>query len=147
MNSLILRAATRLLTGLILIFSIYLLLRGHNLPGGGFVGGLLGGIAFALYGMAFGTDAVRRTLKVDPRAIALFGVLAATAAGILPAFADRPFLTGLWHFIGATPDNPKGLPLGTALLFDIGVYLVVSGAIVTMMLGLEDEDRELERDN
>ena len=143
MDSIILRAATRLLTGLILMFSVYLLLRGHNLPGGGFVGGLFAGIAFSLYGIAFGTEAMRDALKLDPRAIALLGVVAALIAGLMPVATGEPFLTGLWLFLGATPEDPKGIPIGTALLFDIGVYLVVAGAVAAMMLALEEEDRDL----
>ena len=58
MNSLILNTATRFLVALMLVFSIYLLWRGHNEPGGGFVGGLIAAIGFALYAIAYGPAAV-----------------------------------------------------------------------------------------
>ena len=137
MDSLILRTATRLIVALMLIFSLFLLWRGHNLPGGGFIGSLVAATAFALYAMACGPAAVRSALRVDPRVIAGLGLLVAMIAGILAAFAGDPFLTGLWskpEFGGAV------LPLGTPLLFDIGVYLTVLGAVLSIMLALEERE-------
>ena len=138
MNSVILRTISRFLVGLMLLFSIFLLLRGHNEPGGGFIGGLVAAAGIIVYGIADGPAAVRDILRVDPRAIAMVGLLAAIAAGLIAAFAGAPFLTGLWTFIGATPDD-KGLAIGTPLLFDIGVYLVVVGGVLGMVVALEEE--------
>lgn len=138
MNSLILRTVSRFLVGLMLLFSIFLLLRGHNEPGGGFIGGLVAAAGIIVYGIADGPAAVRDILRVDPRAIAMVGLIAAIVAGLIAAFAGAPFLTGLWTFIGATPDD-KGLAIGTPLLFDIGVYLVVVGGVLGMVIALEEE--------
>ncbi|MGI9510927.1 MAG: Na+/H+ antiporter subunit B [Geminicoccaceae bacterium] len=138
MNSVILRTVGRFLVGLMLLFSIFLLLRGHNEPGGGFIGGLVAAAGIIVYGIADGPTAVRRILRVDPRAIAMVGLLAAIVAGLLAALASASFLTGLWIFIGATADD-KGLALGTPLLFDIGVYLVVVGGVLGMVVALEEE--------
>lgn len=138
MNSLILRTVSRFLVGLMLLFSIFLLLRGHNDPGGGFIGGLVAAAGIIVYGIADGPAAVRRILRIDPRAIAMAGLLAAIIAGLIAALAGAPFLTGIWTFIGATPTE-KGLALGTPLLFDIGVYLVVVGGVVGMVMALEEE--------
>ena len=138
MNSLILGSATRLLVALMLLFSVYMLLRGHNDPGGGFIGGLIAAIGFALYAMAHGPAAARRALRLDPRVIAVAGVGLALTAGLLPALAGGDFFTGLWWFVGASKED-KGLPLSTVLLFDIGVYLVVVGAVLTLVLALEEE--------
>lgn len=138
MNSLILRTVSRFLVGLMLLFSIFLLLRGHNEPGGGFIGGLVAAAGIIVYGIADGPAAVRRILRIDPRAIAMAGLLAAIIAGLIPVLAAAPFLTGIWTFIDATPDD-KGLALGTPLLFDIGVYLVVVGGVVGMVMALEEE--------
>ncbi len=138
MNSVILRTVSRFLVGLMLLFSIFLLLRGHNEPGGGFIGGLVAAAGLIVYGFADGPAAVRRILRIDPRAIAMFGLLAALLAGLMSAIAGVPFLTGLWTFIGATPGD-KGLAIGTPLLFDIGVYLVVVGGVLGMVLALEEE--------
>ena len=138
MNSLILNAATRLLVALMLLFSIYMLLRGHNEPGGGFIGGLIAAIGFALYAMAHGTAATRRALRLDPAAIAMIGLGIALLAGLAAALAGDPFFTGQWWFVGAEAGS-KGLPLSTVLLFDIGGYLVVVGAVLTIVLTLEEE--------
>ncbi len=138
MNSLILRTISRFLVGLMLLFSIFLLLRGHNEPGGGFIGGLVAAAGIIVYGIADGPAAVRRILRIDPRAIAMAGLLAAIAAGLIAALTGAPFLTGLWTFIGATPGD-KGLALGTPLLFDVGVYLVVVGGVLGMVIALEEE--------
>ena len=138
MNSLIFVTVSRFLIGLMLLFSIFLLLRGHNEPGGGFIGGLVAAAGVIVYGIAAGPAAVRRILRIDPRAIAMIGLLMAIIAGLIAAFASAPFLTGIWTFIGATSTD-KGLALGTPLLFDIGVYLVVVGGVLGMVVALEEE--------
>ena len=137
MTSLILGTATRLLVPLMLVFSLYLLWRGHNEPGGGFVGGLIAAIGFALYALGRGTAALREALRVDPRSIAMVGLAMAVAAGLLAALTGDAFLTGLWW----RPTIGDGyLPLGTPLLFDVGVYLVVVGGVLTLLLALEEDD-------
>ena len=138
MNSLILSAATRLLVGLMLLFSLYMLLRGHNEPGGGFIGGLIAAIGFALYATAHGTDAARRALRLDPATIAMAGLGIGLLAGLMAALDGEALFTGQWWFVGGD-EASKGLPLSTVLLFDIGVYLVVVGAVLTLVLTLEEE--------
>jgi multicomponent Na+:H+ antiporter subunit B len=137
-NSIILNAATRLLTALLLLFSVYMLLRGHNLPGGGFIGGLIGSTGFILYAIAQGSAATRETLKYEPQNIAMIGLGIALGAGVYPVFFGDAFFTGQWWFIG---DFASGdyIPISSVLFFDIGVYLVVFGAILTLVLALEDE--------
>ena len=126
--SLLLRIATRYLFPLLLLFSLFLLLRGHHAPGGGFVGGLTAAAAFALYLLAFGTAAARRRLRVAPQTVIGAGLLLAGVSG-LPALADgRPYLTSVW--VGA---------LGTPLLFDVGVYLLVVGIVLLMLFALAEE--------
>lgn len=138
MSSLILQAATRVLVALMLLFSVYMLLRGHNEPGGGFIGGLIAAIGFALFAIAHGTTKARRALRIDPRSIAMAGLGTTIAAGLASALIGDPPFTGQWWFIGAQPGS-KGLPLGTVLLFDIGVYLVVIGAVLTFVFALEED--------
>ena len=70
MHSLILKVATRLLVGLILVFAVYLLFRGHNAPGGGFVAALVAGTGFALAAVSEGPAVVRRAIRIDPERIA-----------------------------------------------------------------------------
>lgn len=136
MNSLILATVSRPLTALLLVFSIFLLLRGHNLPGGGFAGGLVAASAFVLHGLAAGFPAARRMLWFDPRTIMALGLLVAAASGFLGFFYDLPFLTGLWD---KTPLPVVG-KLGTPLLFDTGVYLLVLGMSCLVVFALGEDD-------
>jgi multicomponent Na+:H+ antiporter subunit B len=141
MNSIILTAATRLLVSLLLLFSVYMLLRGHNLPGGGFIGGLIGATGFVLHAIAMGAEATRAALRYEPQNIAMVGLGVALAAGVYAVFFRDAFCTGQWWFAGADPNDPddKGLPISSVLVFDIGVYLVVFGSILTLVLALEEE--------
>ncbi len=132
MSTLILRTASRMLTALLLLVSVYLLWRGHNEPGGGFVGGLTAAAAFILVAMAEGWRVARRALGVDARLLALIGLAIAAVAGLLAGPLGLPFLTGLWW-------KEAGLPLGTPLLFDIGVYLAVMGSVLTIAFAVERE--------
>jgi multicomponent Na+:H+ antiporter subunit B len=137
MNTLIFRTTAPFLTALMLLFSVFVLLRGHNAPGGGFIGGLIAASALAIYGIACGVEAVRRAIVFHPLAIAGFGLLAATVAGLLSVVFSVPFMTGLWVY-----PNLFGVevPLSSVLLFDIGVYLVVGGAITSIALALEEHE-------
>ncbi|MGB3555684.1 MAG: Na+/H+ antiporter subunit B [Jannaschia sp.] len=137
-SSLIVRAATRLLVGLLLMFSVWMLLRGHNQPGGGFIGGLIGATGFILYAIAHGCRSAREALRLEPQTIAMAGLGIALAAGIAAYLFGDALFTGQWLFIGAT-ETDKGLPLSTVLIFDIGVYLVVLGSVLTLVLALEEE--------
>lgn len=137
MGTLILKTATRLLTGLILVFSLYLLLRGHHHPGGGFAGALVAGTAFALFAISDGARALRRAVRIDPRLITAVGLLTAVAAGMAAFIQNRPFLTGLWWPSGSGGESHA--LIGTPLIFDIGVYLTVLGTILTLVLALEEE--------
>lgn len=139
MNSVILQAAARLLTGLILLFSIYILMRGHNESGGGFIGALIASAGFAFYSFAYGPEMVRKSLPLDPKYICLFGLGAGVLAGLMGMVAGAPFLTGLWSEAYVAGDSDW--PISTILLFDIGVYLVVVGAVLTMLLALEEDIR------
>ncbi len=129
MNTLIFRTMAPILSGLMLLFSLVVLLRGHNDPGGGFIGGLIAASGAAVYGMARGVGEVRRLLRVNPIAIAGFGVVLAGASGLLSLLFGVPFLTALW-----LPANLFGVPG----LFDIGVYCVVFGTLTAIALALED---------
>ena len=138
MNSIILRAGTRYLVGLLILFSIYMLLRGHNEPGGGFIGGLIGATGFVLYALGCSTSEAREALRIEPQTIAMVGLGVALAAGLAAALFGDPLFTGQWLFINETEDD-KGIPLSTVLVFDIGVYLVVFGSILTLVFAMEEE--------
>lgn len=138
MNSIILTAATRIIVALLIVFSLFMLLRGHNEPGGGFIGGLIGATAFVLYAIACGTGEARRALRVSPENVAVAGLGIALLGGLMAGLFAEPLFTGQWLFIGAT-ETEKGLPLSSVLVFDVGVYLVVMGAILTLVFALEEE--------
>lgn len=131
MTSLILRTADRVLMPLLLLFAVFLLLRGHNQPGGGFVAGLVVSAAFALHAMAYGVDAARRALLVAPSRLFGVGLLVALVSGLIAVFTGRPFLTALWII------DP--IAVGTPLLFDMGVFLVVTGVVLTMIFTLAED--------
>ncbi|KIC44927.1 Na+/H+ antiporter subunit B [Tateyamaria sp. ANG-S1] len=138
MNSIILRVGTRYLCGLLVLFSLYMLIRGHNEPGGGFIGGLIGSTGFVLFALACGTADARNALKIMPQNIAMGGLGIALLAGIFAAFFGDALFTGQWLFINETPDD-KGIPISTVLFFDIGVYLVVFGSILSIVFAMEEE--------
>mgnify|MGYP005839928507 CR=1 FL=1 len=134
MHSLILVAATRFSVALLLVFSVFTLFRGHNEPGGGFIGGLLAAAALSLHGLAFGKSETRRLIRVSPKLIAGAGLGLCTLSGCLALLWGRPFMTGLWMKL-AIPGVGK---LSSVLLFDIGVYLVVMGTTILMILALAE---------
>jgi len=138
MRTVIFRTIAPYLTSLMVLFSVFVLLRGHNEPGGGFIGGLIAASAFAIYGIACGVAPVRRAIRFHPMAISAFGLFLGGLAGLPSILQQVPFLTGLWWF-------PKlfgvELALSTPMVFDIGVYFVVVGSITSIALALEEPDR------
>jgi len=136
MSSLILKTATRLLVGLILTFSVYLLMRGHNAPGGGFAAALVASTGFALFAIAEGPAVVRRALRIVPQKIAMSGLSLALVSGLAAIAVGRPFLTGMWWIWERKQDS--ALAIGTPLFFDMGVFLAVLGTILTLILALEE---------
>ncbi len=138
MNSLILHTTARFLLPLLLLFSIFVLLRGHDEPGGGFIAGLVGAVGFALYMFAFDAKSTKALLVAPPQVIVGVGLLAATLSGVLPIFEGLPFFTALWW--------PVELPgfgevkFSTPLIFDIGVYLVVLGSVMKIVLALAEAE-------
>lgn len=120
---------------LLLVFSVFILLRGHYLPGGGFVGGLIASIAFVLHAFANGLEDTRVLIKFHPGFLMPTGLAVAFLSGISPMIASgKPFLTGLWY--------DEAIPvvgnLGSALFFDIGVYLVVLGVTLTIIFTISE---------
>ena len=161
----IFRTAARLLMPLLLLFAVFLLLRGHNEPGGGFVGGLVAAAAFALYAIAFGVQRARQALLVNPLTLLGTGLLIALASG-LPASASRAaILDGAVAFRaggtrnsrpvrrrrvpgrrGSRPDDdlqPGGgglmellLAVASAVLYAAGIYLMLRRRLVQLIIGL-----------
>ncbi|GAA4427594.1 Na+/H+ antiporter subunit B [Pontibacter saemangeumensis] len=180
MRTIIFSTAIRLLTPVFLLFSVYILIRGHNHPGGGFIGGLIGAIAFVFHVLAHGANATSRVffsltfyfyprqaghsrtryamqilnanirnrknsnqphqwnfvfLHVRPVYLMGLGLLLAVTSGTFSLVLQKPFMTGIWieheiPIIGA---------LGTPLLFDIGVYLLVMGMVLKLVFSMSKE--------
>ena len=139
MNTLIFRTMAPLIVVVMMMFAVFVLLRGHNEPGGGFIGGLIAAAAIAVYGMASGPDVVRRAIRLPPLSFAGLGVLLAAASGLLSLLVGAPFLTGLWSSlqVGGTE-----IALSTPMLFDIGVFFVVFGTVSAVSLALEDSGEQ-----
>jgi multicomponent Na+:H+ antiporter subunit A len=125
------RTAARLLMPLLLLFSVFLLLRGHNEPGGGFVGGLVAAAAFALYALAFGSRPARDALLVKPMTLIGLGLVMALCSGVPAVLLGQPFLTAQWRL------DP--VAFGTPVVFDVGVFLLVTGVVLMMIFSLAEE--------
>lgn len=139
MNYLILQAAARILKPLMILLSIFLLLRGHNEPGGGFSGGLMAGAAFCLNAIAFDPGSARRTLRFNPRHYMAFGLCLALLSGLASLGGGAAAFTGMW--MNLPVGGGEYFYVGTPLLFDLGVYFVVIGVVLTIFLGLLEENR------
>jgi multicomponent Na+:H+ antiporter subunit B len=135
MTSSILQTAARLLMPLLLLFAIFLLLRGHNQPGGGFVGGLVVAASFVLYAIAFGVHAARRALLVGPSRLLGVGLLVALLSGLPAVVIGQPFMTALWTTVDA---GTVMFAVGTPLVFDVGVFLAVIGVVLTIVFTLAE---------
>ncbi len=137
MNTVIFRTVAPWIAAIMIVFSVFVLLRGHNEPGGGFIGGLIAASSIAIYGIGASVTEVRRAMKIDPLAFAGFGVLLAGGSGLVSAFRGEPFMTSQWlSFVFGGSD----VTLSTPMVFDIGVYFVVFGTISAVALALEEPE-------
>ena len=137
MTSLILATIARPMLPVLLLFSFFLLIRGHNLPGGGFAGGLVGAAAIILQMLAYDVKTARRILIVDPRTFLCLGLGLALSSGLLPLLWGAPFMTS--RFVHLDLPLIGTLDLGLPTIFDAGVYLVVLGVVLLVVLGLAEE--------
>lgn len=135
MGSMLLRTSSSLLVGLLAVLSIFVLLRGHDAPGGGFAGGLLLAGAVAVKLLATGVTQARRTLRIHPRTLVGIGLATAGVAACMGPLTGRPLLAPV-----GGPHVADLAQLGSVLIFDIGVYLIVAGTAVTIMFSLVEED-------
>ena len=138
-RSVILETVVRLVFHTVLVFSLYLLFAGHNQPGGGFVGGLVGGLAFVLRYLAGGRDALNEAVRVDPAVPLGAGIVVASVTGMVAWLFGGAFLESAFR----TFDLPLlgEVKVTSPLAFDIGVYLVVVGLVLVLLrtLGAEAE--------
>lgn len=136
MNSFIFELAAKYLRPLLLAFSLFVLFRGHNAPGGGFIGGLLAGSGFFLYAMAFGIEKGRKKLISQPFISLMIGFILVFTSATAGLLTGNPLLTGLWTTISLAFIDLK---VGTPLLFDIGVYFIVTGVTVIITFLILEE--------
>lgn len=133
MRSVVLSIATRYLLPLLAVFALFLLVRGHEEPGGGFAAALVLSAAIGFYGLADGEEAIRQLVPM-PRVAVASGLIVALVAGGWPVLLGGVFFEGIWlpfevPIIG-------GVQLGTPVLFDVGICLVATGAVVEILVSL-----------
>ncbi|MEN0060460.1 MAG: hydrogen gas-evolving membrane-bound hydrogenase subunit E, partial [Bdellovibrio sp.] len=129
-SSPLLDKASRVLIPLLLTLSLYILWRGHNKPGGGFVGGLILAITTALHFFVYGRTLTLRRLKLSPSAWAALGLVVALISGSIgPLVSQEPFFSAQWLEVTTTA-------LGTPLLFDVGIYFLVFGICLHLLFYL-----------
>jgi multicomponent K+:H+ antiporter subunit A len=130
----ILAVISQSLLPLALLVSFYIFLRGHNMPGGGFIAGLITSVALIQQYIAHGVDWVKPRLKIEYQTLIALGVLIATLTGIGSWFFDRPFMTTWFDYF----DIPYigEIELASALIFDLGVYLTVIGSSLLILASL-----------
>lgn len=133
MPELYLRFLNRILTPVLLLLSLYLLLRGHNLPGGGFIAGLMAAAAFQLQILSRGHDRVRRTIGPYLNSGIGLGLAIAICSGIV-GLVDGFFFKGVWFSLNLPLLGY--LKIGTPVIFDLGVFLVVVSVATSYLLGL-----------
>jgi monovalent cation:proton antiporter len=136
-GSLILTTVTRLVFFVVLLFSLYLLLRGHNSPGGGFIAGVMTALGILLQSIASDLRYVRLVFRVEPRVLAGIGLMTSLTTGLVPMLLGYPFLTSTFGHV-----HVPGLgevEVASAFFFDLGVYCVVVGGSLLMMITLAEE--------
>ncbi len=131
--SIIFRAAVRVLVPMIVLVSLHIFWRGHNAPGGGFIGGLMAASGCLLYAMAMGTAKARQVFYFSPTSIIAVGLLFAATSGFL-GWGEKGA-----YFVGAWAEFPLIGYLGSPVLFDLGVYLLVLGFSMHVMFSLLEE--------
>lgn len=137
MKTIILQIALPYIRFFLIFFSIITLLRGHNFPGGGFIGGLMASGAFIFQALAWDVENSRKTLRISPSSLIGIGLLTAFISSLPGVLSGKPFLTGTWVKIQLFTDY--SLKLGSPLLFDIGVYFTVCGVVLMFIYTLMEE--------
>lgn len=130
----ILAAGAQTMVPTLMLFSVYLLVVGHDVPGGGFAGGLIASSALLLVFLTFGRRGLRRAFPIEPETAMGFGLALAIAAGVVGLMFGGTFLT--YEFVEWTVPVVGNIKVSTLLAFDLGVYIVVVGLVTTAILKL-----------
>ncbi len=136
-RSLILDVGVRTVFHTVLLLSLFFLFSGHNAPGGGFVGGLVAGAACVLQDVATGFDPSLRKTVVGPESVLGFGLLVAVVTGLAGLVGGAGFLES--GTVSAALPVIGTVKATSALVFDVGVYLVVLGVVLTIVERLGEE--------
>lgn len=135
MNTQILLISAPVIKPMFIILSLFVLYRGHNLPGGGFIGGLLAASGYVFYMMAYDVETTLQKMLISPLQLMALGLLLAFSSGLPAILHSEPFMTGQWLSF-------FGIKLGTPTLFDVGVYLTVLGVLVTVMGAILEKEKK-----
>lgn len=141
MNTLIFRTACRFIVPLSLIFSVFLYFKGHQTPGGGFVGGLVAAVALIIFRYAYGRQWLERLLPAPERTMIAVGLIFALITGVGALAFGLPFLSSNYGYIPlpSVDGGEEFFEWATVMLFDLGVYLVVAGVMLGMVDALASE--------
>jgi multicomponent Na+:H+ antiporter subunit B len=131
MISLILNRIVRVVVHIILLFSIFMLFKGHNEPGGGFIAGLMASVAIILIYITYDLQTVKKLMPVSYPAMIGLGLFFAAGTGLGAMILGYPFLTHTFDYFHIPLVGE--IELATALSFDIGVFLVVVGATLLII--------------
>jgi multicomponent Na+:H+ antiporter subunit B len=134
---LLLEYTARAIYWLMLVVSVWILLRGHNAPGGGFISGLVAVAATSLMAIVYGCDRARRAMPLSPIPLTGVGILLALVSGIPALLGNKPYLTHAWWTVDL---GFTSLKLSTVLVFDVGVYAAVWGAFTLYLLALLNDE-------
>lgn len=137
-NDMMFRVFIRLIAVVVVTFSIYLFFSGHNAPGGGFIGGLMTAIAILVLYLVFGSETIRKSLPFNYGYMMSTGLLLAAGTGIISWVAGYPYLKQFFDYFQIPVFGE--VELTTALIFDLGVYLLVVGAAMTFILTIVEDD-------
>lgn len=137
-DSIVLRTVSRLMMPLLLLLSVFMLLRGHNLPGGGFIGGLVASSAIIMQMIAFGPAYARDVIRVNYLTLASVGILIAVVWSMPALFFGMPFMAAFWM----SEPIPGVGTMGTPVAFDVGVFITVI-AVTTKIAMLLSEEPDL----
>lgn len=135
MRSIILAQTGRIMVPALVVMSLWVLYRGHNLPGGGFIGGLLFASGFALVAISDGVAEARRRLRFSPILLIATGLIVCLGSGLPAVLSGDAYMKALWLPAFSLPLLGK-VHLGTPLVFDIGVYLTVIGFTLKVFFNL-----------
>ncbi|HBH49575.1 MAG TPA: Na(+)/H(+) antiporter subunit B [Bacteroidales bacterium] len=137
MNSTLLQIASKYVQWLLILVAVIALFRGHNYPGGGFIGGLLAGLAIVYRGFAFSMSEARKQLPLSPEIIIAIGLFFVVASFMPALFTGSPLMKGEWYKLqlGFTE-----LKLGSPFIFDIGVFFTVIGVAISFVFSLNKKE-------